>query len=80
MLLDRVLENGVKPTANTWEILAEGYIQNEQFVKAMEAMIKSLSARQNTSWKPKSDNVLAILKHFEKQGDVKSAEAIRQVS
>jgi pentatricopeptide repeat protein len=50
LLLDCVLENGVKPTANTWEILAEGYIQNEQFDKAMEAMIKSLSARQNTSW------------------------------
>jgi pentatricopeptide repeat protein len=74
LLLDRVLENGVKPTANTWEILAEGYIQNEQFDKAMEAMIKSLAARQNTSWQLKSDNVLAILKHFEKQGDVKRAE------
>lgn len=74
LLLDRVLENGVKPTASTWEILAQGYIQNEQFDKALEAMTKSLSVRKTTSWQRKSGNVLAILKHFEKQGDVKSAE------
>ena len=30
-------------------------------------------SQQNTSWQPKSDNVLAILKHFEKQGDVQAA-------
>jgi hypothetical protein len=57
----------------TWEILAEGYIQNEQIHKAMEAMTK-ISVSWTKYWQPKSENVLAILKHFEKQGDVKSAE------
>jgi pentatricopeptide repeat protein len=74
VLLERIIENGGKPNADTWEILAEGYIQNGQIHKAMEAMTKSVSVGQNTPWQPKFGNVLAILKHFEKQGDVKSAE------
>lgn len=40
----------------------------------MEAMKRSLSVEGNSPWQPKSVNVLALLKHFEKQGDVKSAE------
>lgn len=37
-------------------------------------MKKSLSIEGNSPWQPNSVNVLAILKHFQKQGDVKSAE------
>lgn len=73
-LFELIIEKGGKPNADTWEILAEGYIQNEQIHKAMEAMAKSLSVGQNTPWQPKFGNVLTILKHFEKQGDVKSAD------
>ena len=39
-----------------------------------EAMKRSLTVEENRRWQPKFVNVLAILKHFEKQGDVKSAE------
>jgi len=74
LLLERVVDKGGKPNAKTWETLAEGYIQNEQIHKAMEAMKRSLSVEGNSPWQPKSVNVLALLKHFEKQGDVKSAE------
>jgi len=74
LLLERVVDKGGKPNARTWEALAEGYIQNDQIQKAMEAMKKSLSIEGNSPWQPNSVNVLAILKHFQKQGDVKSAE------
>lgn len=73
VLLERIIENGGKPNADTWEILAEGYIQSGEIHKAMEAMAKSVSVGQSTL-QPKFGNVVAILKHFEKQGDVKSAE------
>lgn len=73
VFLQHIMKNGGKPNAITWEILAEGYIKSEQVHKAMEAMIRSLSVGQN-HWQPKSENVLEILRHFEKQGDVKSAE------
>ena len=68
-----LFRNGGKPNADTWEIFAEGYIQSGEIHKAMEAMPKSMSVGQNTL-QPKPGNVVAILKHFEKQGDVKSAE------
>lgn len=74
LLLERVVDKGGKPNARTWEALAEGYIENDQIQKAMEAMKKSLSIEGNSPWQPNSVNVLAILKHFQKQGDVKSAE------
>lgn len=72
-LLEYITKNGGKPNATTWEIFAEGYIQNKQVHEAMLAITRSLSIRQN-HWQPKPGNVLDILKHFEMQGDVKSAE------
>jgi len=74
VLLERIKENGGKPNSTSWKILAEGYIHDGQFNKAIEAMKKYLSVGRNRSWQPLYANVLAILKHFEDEGDVKSAE------
>jgi pentatricopeptide repeat protein len=73
-LLGNLLERGGKPNFNTWEILAEGYIQNGKFEQAVAALKKSASVGKVVPWKPKPANVLAILKHFENRGDVESAE------
>eukprot|EP01018_Ginkgo_biloba_P007817 Gb_14212 [translate_table: standard] len=72
--LERIVEKGGEPNSNTWEIFAEGYIENKQINQAAEVMKKALSVVLLTPWKPKSANVLAILKHFQEQGDVESAE------
>eukprot|EP01018_Ginkgo_biloba_P007816 Gb_14211 [translate_table: standard] len=74
VLLEHILERGGKPNSNTWEILAEGYIEKKQIDQAVEAMKRALSIVKLPTWQPKSVNVLAILKIFENKGDVESAE------
>ena len=74
LLLSNLLERGGKPNFNTWEILAEGYIQNRKFEQVVVALKKYASVGKVVPWKPKPANVLAILKHFENHGDVESAE------
>lgn len=76
---ERIRENGGKPNSTSWKILAEGYIQDGQYDKAMEAMKKSVLVGRNVPWQPMSAIVLAILKHFEEEGDVKSAEEFFKV-
>jgi hypothetical protein len=73
-LLSNLLERGGEPNFNTWEILAEGYIQNRKFEQAVEALNKYALVGKVVPWKPNPVNVLAILKHFENHGDVDSAE------
>eukprot|EP01018_Ginkgo_biloba_P007809 Gb_14576 [translate_table: standard] len=74
LLLEQILEKGGKPNFKTWEIMAEGYIQKRQIDQAIVAMKKSALVDNFISWQPKPENVLAILRHFEKHSDVESAE------
>ncbi|KAH9320426.1 hypothetical protein KI387_015065 [Taxus chinensis] len=73
-LIQRTSERGGKLNFNSWEILAEGYIQNGNFEKAVIAMKNSASIGKVFQWQPKPANVLAILTHFEKLGDFESAK------
>lgn len=73
-LLGNIIEKGGEPNFNTWEILAEGCLQNGKFEQAVAALKKSVSVGKFVQWKPKPVNVLAILKHFETHCDVESAE------
>uniref|UniRef100_A0A0D6RA33 Pentacotripeptide-repeat region of PRORP domain-containing protein n=1 Tax=Araucaria cunninghamii TaxID=56994 RepID=A0A0D6RA33_ARACU len=74
LLFEHILERGGKPNFNTWEILAEGYIENENFEKAITAMKNSALVGKSLKWQPKPENVHAILTHIEKHGDVESAD------
>jgi pentatricopeptide repeat protein len=79
VFLERIRENGSKPNSISWKILAEGYLQDGQYDKATEAMEKSVSVGRNIPWQSMAAIVLAILKHFEKEGDVKNAEKFFKV-
>ncbi|ERN11342.1 hypothetical protein AMTRI_Chr04g242510 [Amborella trichopoda] len=70
----RMRRQGGMPNPNTWEILAEGYLQNGQLGNALAAMEEAVSSGKGVGWKPKLENVHAIFKDFEMQGDVENVE------
>eukprot|EP01018_Ginkgo_biloba_P034030 Gb_09452 [translate_table: standard] len=74
LFLEHALEKGVTPIPKTWEIFVEGYLEKWQIDKAIEAMKKAIASVEQGEWRPKSTNVLVILKYFEEQGDVEGAE------
>ncbi|KAL6911973.1 hypothetical protein ACP4OV_000778 [Aristida adscensionis] len=66
-----MLEKGARPNFKTWEILMEGFMQSRQMDKAVKAMKKCLL--KNCHWRPPTELVEAIAKHFEEQGNVDDA-------
>lgn len=79
LLLKRILDSGWKPVSHTWEIFAEGYIENNQIDQAVEAMRKAMSIVRLTPWKPKQANVLHILEHFKNKGDFECADEFLKI-
>ncbi|XP_057824851.2 large ribosomal subunit protein mL101 (rPPR4) [Cryptomeria japonica] len=79
LLIERISQRGGKPNCNSWEMLAEIYIQNGMFEKAVIAMKNIASVGTFIQWQPKPENVLAILTHFEKHGDIEGAKNIFEI-
>lgn len=65
------LERGGCPNYKTWEILVEGYIDNQSMDKAVDAMKKGLTMLKSCDWRPSHGIVMAIAEYFEKHGDFK---------
>lgn len=79
LLLKRIVDTGWEPNSNTWEIFAEGYIENKQIDQAVEAMKTAISIVKFTPWKPKQENVLHIVEHFKNKGDFERADELLKI-
>ncbi|XP_020255830.1 pentatricopeptide repeat-containing protein At5g27460-like isoform X2 [Asparagus officinalis] len=64
------LERGAVPNYKTWEILMEGWVNNGQMDKAVEAMRKGFSKLKGCIWKPPEKIILAIAEYFEEQCNI----------
>ncbi|XP_023531849.1 pentatricopeptide repeat-containing protein At2g20710, mitochondrial-like [Cucurbita pepo subsp. pepo] len=73
--INRLMENGKEPQANTWDRLATGYHANGQTMKAVEAMKKAISASP-PGWKPNYYTLAACLEYLKTNGNVEAAEEI----
>lgn len=60
-LLDRLIEKGGKPKPITWEILAEGYMKEEQVSEALSCLKKAADYDGFSKWRPRPTNVANIL-------------------
>ncbi|XP_061955630.1 uncharacterized protein LOC133677567 [Populus nigra] len=73
MLLQRTISNGTKPNANTWYLLAKGYLQHNQTPKAVEAM-KEMIVLSGPRSRPSTVSWVACLQHLKDSGDMDNAE------
>ncbi|KAG6743921.1 hypothetical protein POTOM_052625 [Populus tomentosa] len=73
MLLQRAISNGTKPNANTWYLLAKGYLQHNQTPKAVEAM-KEMIVLSGPRSRPSTVSWVACLQHLKDSGDMDNAE------
>ncbi|KAJ6816038.1 pentatricopeptide repeat-containing protein-like isoform X1 [Iris pallida] len=69
------LERGAIPNYKTWEILMEGWVKKGKMDRAVDAMRRGFSMLEGCIWRPPSEIVMAIAKHFEDQS---SAEDMRR--
>ncbi|KAM7476243.1 hypothetical protein LguiB_023486 [Lonicera macranthoides] len=75
-LFDEVVEMGGKPTSITFEILAEGHIQERRISKALSCLNDAVLARTSQVWKPKPANMSAILEICEQEHDMVNKEVL----
>ncbi|KAJ6316571.1 hypothetical protein OIU78_019783 [Salix suchowensis] len=73
MILQRAISNGTKPNANSWYLLAKGYLQHNQTPKAVEAMKKMIVISGPRS-RPSTASWVACLQHLKDSGDMDNAE------
>lgn len=71
--ISKAIERGQTPYPSTWECMATGYMVDNQISKAVEMMMKALSANRS-GWKPNLVLLSACLEFFEVRGDVEGAE------
>ncbi|XP_022734474.1 pentatricopeptide repeat-containing protein At1g02150-like [Durio zibethinus] len=63
-------EEGGKPNASSWEILADGHIQEKRVDEALSCLRKAFASEGSRSWRPKPTNVYAFLKLCEEKADM----------
>ncbi|PIA55322.1 hypothetical protein AQUCO_00800215v1 [Aquilegia coerulea] len=78
MFIYKGMENGKKPCATSWEILATGYVRANQMPKAVEAMKAALLASQQ-GWKPNRDSLTACLLYLNQLGDAVKTEEFERL-
>ncbi|GLJ39989.1 hypothetical protein SUGI_0818210 [Cryptomeria japonica] len=72
----RIAKERGEPICKTWEILAQGYLNSKQMDKAVTTMLNALRRVRSSGWKPRSENVIGILKYLEEQGNVEIADEV----
>ncbi|GMH26934.1 hypothetical protein Nepgr_028777 [Nepenthes gracilis] len=79
VLVERGVSNGGQPSKDTWLILAGAYLENNQILKAMEAMKNGISVCPPGS-RPAKVNLETCLEYLEGKGDVEgSADFIESI-
>lgn len=72
-LVKKIMLKGEKPDAYTWYYMATGYFQDDQPLKAVEAMREAISVCR-PRWKPNQETLCACLEYLEGKGDLKGVE------
>ncbi|KAF9625439.1 hypothetical protein IFM89_022836 [Coptis chinensis] len=72
--LDQVLEVGGKANAYTWELLAEGHINEKHIYEALSCVKKATLAEGGKGWRPKPTFVSCFLSLCEHHSDNASKE------
>ncbi|XP_047340820.1 pentatricopeptide repeat-containing protein At1g02150-like [Impatiens glandulifera] len=76
-LFNHMAKTGGKPNAASWEILAEGRIQENRGSDALSCLKEAVATIvESNNWKPKPVNVASILKLCEKEEDSVSKEGL----
>ncbi|XP_065047896.1 pentatricopeptide repeat-containing protein At5g27460-like [Musa acuminata AAA Group] len=73
------LEKGARPNYKTWEILMEGWVNNRQMDRAVEAMKKGFSMLKDCQWRPPAAILMSIAEYFEEHGSVDEAKTFVKV-
>ncbi|PIA55325.1 hypothetical protein AQUCO_00800217v1 [Aquilegia coerulea] len=73
MLVNKAVEKGKKPYADTWGILATAYVEHNQIPKAVEAL-KAAFLKRRSGWKPHRDTLAACLAYMKQLGNAEKTE------
>ncbi|GAV90328.1 TPR_1 domain-containing protein/PPR domain-containing protein [Cephalotus follicularis] len=73
---EQMVEMGGKPNSSSWEILAEGHIEENRISEALSCLKEAFSADGSKRWRPKPRNVALFFKLCEDEADIKSKEVL----
>ncbi|XP_057979722.1 pentatricopeptide repeat-containing protein At1g02150 [Malania oleifera] len=76
---DHMVEVGGRPNPGTWEILAEGHIQERRIPEALSCLKEAVLADWSNHWKPKPTNVLSLLEQCEQEADQENKEVLMEL-
>ncbi|OVA11304.1 Pentatricopeptide repeat [Macleaya cordata] len=77
--LENVFEVGGKVNSNTWEILAEGYIEKKQIPEALSCIKEASTAEGAENWRPKPMNISVLISLCDQESDLASKEVLLEV-
>ncbi|KAH6817771.1 hypothetical protein C2S51_001374 [Perilla frutescens var. frutescens] len=75
LILNRLVQNGMKPCSKTWSHMAFGYHKNGRMEEAVE-MTKKAYVDAFSGWKPDHATVAACLEHLKKKGDEEETQEL----
>lgn len=76
ILFHQMVEDGGKPNASSWEILAEGQIKEKRLSDALSSLKKAFAIKPLRSWKPKASTITAFFDLCEEDDDNDSREVL----
>ncbi|OMO69623.1 hypothetical protein CCACVL1_19368 [Corchorus capsularis] len=75
-LFNQISEGGGKPNVSSWEILAEGHLQEKRMEEALSCLKKAFATKGSGGWKPKPIFVSTFFNLCEEKADTASREAL----
>ncbi|KAK7268195.1 hypothetical protein RIF29_20886 [Crotalaria pallida] len=79
-VVNRTFMNGGKPNSKTWYYLSSGYLEQNNFLKAIEYMKDAISISEvGSGWAPFPDSLAVILEHLKAKGDEEGAEELTRL-
>ncbi|KAG4132981.1 hypothetical protein ERO13_D08G066800v2 [Gossypium hirsutum] len=73
---NHIADVGGKPNSSSWEILAEGNIQEERIDEALSCLKEAFATEGSRSWRPKPTNVSAFFNLCDEKEDTESREVV----
>ncbi|XVF22852.1 hypothetical protein REPUB_Repub12eG0206800 [Reevesia pubescens] len=73
---NHMAEVGGKPNSTTWEVFAEGHIQEQRVDEALSCLKEAFATEGSRSWRPKPPNVSAFFNLCEEKQDMASREVL----
>nr|CAD1844927.1 unnamed protein product [Ananas comosus var. bracteatus] len=77
--IDRLIEKGGKPKPITWEVLAEGYINEKQLSEALSCMKEAASYEGVNNWRPKPANIASLVALCNEKNEAGSRDLLAEI-